>query len=167
MILYWGVNSLLSSTEIRYSFVFLFAIILQFTLVHFIEILHWRPDLLLIVLVSFSLRKGPNWGMTIGFAVGLVQDLLSAHLIGLTALSKTDAGFVAGSLRGKFAERTEFFLTLFICGLLHDLIYFFIYILGENFSFQSLIILYTIPNLMYTILIGGFLYYFVEPLLQE
>jgi rod shape-determining protein MreD len=105
--------------------------------------------------------------MIIGFAVGLIQDLLSAHIIGLAALSKTVAGFVAGSLRGKFAERTEFFLTLFICGLLHDLIYFFIYILGEDFSFQSLIILYTIPNLMYTILIGGFLYYFVEPLLQE
>jgi len=105
--------------------------------------------------------------MTIGFAVGLIQDLLSAQLIGLAALSKTIAGFIAGILKGKFAERTEFFLTLFICGLLHDIIYFFIYILGENFSFQSLIILYTIPNLMYTLLIGGFLYYFIEPLLQE
>ena len=157
----------MSSAEIRYGIAFLFAIILQFTLVNYIEILHWRPDLLLIVLVSFSLRKGPNWGMSIGFAVGLIQDFLSAHVVGLAALSKTVAGFVAGSLRGKFAERTEFFLTLFICGLLHDLLYFFIYILGENFSIQSLVILYTIPNLMYTILIGGFLYYFVEPLLQE
>jgi rod shape-determining protein MreD len=167
MILYWGVNRSLSSLDIRYSVVFLFAFVLQFTLVHFIEILHWRPDLLLIVLVSFSLRKGPNWGMTVGFVTGFIQDLLSAHIIGLAALSKTVAGFIAGSLRGKFAERTEFFLTLFICGLLHDFIYFFIYILGENFSFQSLIILYTIPNLMYTVIIGGLLYYFVEPLLQE
>ncbi len=157
----------MSSVDIRYAIIFFFAIILQFTLIRFMEILHWRPDLLLIVLVSFSLRRGPNWGMTIGFAVGLIQDLLSAQLIGLAALSKTIAGFIAGILRGKFAERTEFFITLFICGLFHDIIYFFIYVLGENFSFQSLIILYTIPNLMYTLIIGGFLYYFIEPMLQE
>jgi len=155
-----------SSVEIRYTLLLLIAFILQFTLVHYIEIYGYRPDLLLIVLVSFSLRKGPNWGMTIGFTVGLIQDYVSAQLIGLAALSKTIAGFVAGNLRGKFAESTQFFLTLIICGLLHDLVYFFIYFLGENSIIQSLI-LYTVLNLTYTILIGGILYYFVEPLLQE
>lgn len=166
MILHWGVNNILSAVEIRYTLVFLVAIIFQFTLVHHIEIFGYRPDLLLIVLVFFSLRKGPNWGMTIGFTVGLIQDCISAHLIGLAALSKTVAGFIAGNLRGKFAESTEFFLTLFICGLIHDLIYFFIYFLGENFIIQSLI-LYTVLNLAYTILFGVVFYYFVEPFLQE
>jgi rod shape-determining protein MreD len=131
------------------------------------EILHWRPDLLLVVLVIFALKKGPNWGMTLGFILGLLQDILSTHLIGLLAFSKTIAGFLAGNLRGKFAERTEFFLTLLIAGLFHDLIYFFVNTLGENFSLQSLFILYTLPNLMYTIIIGGILYYFIEPLLEE
>jgi rod shape-determining protein MreD len=151
----------LSSVEIRYALVFLFAFIFQIALVQYIELFGGRPDLLLIVLVSYSLRKGPNWGMTVGFVVGLIQDLFSAHVRGLLALSKTLAGFVAGSLRGKFAERTEFFLTLFICGLIHDIIYFFIYFLGVTFTYNAIF------NLAYTLFIGVIFYYFVEPLLQE
>ena len=157
----------MNSIAIRYTLLIVLAIIFQFTLVQFLEILHWRPDLLLIVLVIFSLRKGPNWGMSLGFFLGLLQDLLSSHLLGLLALSKTVTGFLAGSLRGKFAEKTEFFLTLLIVGLFHDLFYFFISTLGENFSLQSLFILYTLPNLMYTIIIGGILYYFIDPVLED
>jgi rod shape-determining protein MreD len=157
----------MNSLHVRYTILFVLAFILQFTVVQFMEILHWRPDLLLIVVVIFALRKGPNWGMTLGFITGFLQDLLSTHLIGLLALSKTLAGFIAGMLRGKFAEKTEFFLTLLIAGLFHDSIYFFIQTIGEDFSLRSLIILYTLPNLMYTIIIGGILYYFIEPLLSE
>ncbi|MBN2364778.1 MAG: rod shape-determining protein MreD [Calditrichaeota bacterium] len=157
----------MSQLVIRYLLLFLFAFILQMTLVNFIEILQWRPDLLLIVLVAFALRKGPDWGMTAGFLIGLLQDMVGTELIGLAALSKTVAGFLAGVLSGKFAERAQFLLTLLISGLAHDFIYFFIYTLGEHFSLQSLIIFYTIPNLMYTIIIGGLLYYFMEPLMAE
>ena len=64
-------------------------------------------------------------------------------------------------------KKTEFFLTLLIAGLFHDLFYFFITTLGENFSLQSLLILYTLPNLMYTIIIGGILYYFIDPVLED
>jgi rod shape-determining protein MreD len=146
---------------------FVGSLLLQFTVAQYIEILYWKPDLILIVLVFFSLRYGPNWGMSIGFFVGLFQDIISTHFLGLLALSKTISGFIAGSLAGRFAVRAEFFLTLLISGFIHDLIYFFIYTIGENFSLQSLLILYTIPNLMYTILIAGFLFYFIEPYLSE
>jgi rod shape-determining protein MreD len=105
--------------------------------------------------------------MSIGFFVGLFQDIISTHFLGLIAIAKTISGFIAGSLSGRFAARAEFFLTLLISGFIHDLIYFFIYTIGENFSLQSLLILYTIPNLMYTILIGGFLFYFIEPYVSE
>ncbi|MEJ2636179.1 MAG: rod shape-determining protein MreD [Calditrichia bacterium] len=152
----------MNKISIRYILFFLVALLLQITVVKYIQIFNWRPDLVLIVLVYFSLRKGPNWGMTAGFLSGLVQDLLSTHYIGLSALSKTIAGFVAGSLQGKFAERAEFFLTLLISGLVHDFVYFMIYTMGENFSLQSSIFLYTIPNMMYTLLLGGFLYYLIE-----
>ncbi len=153
--------------DTRYLVLFLVGLLLQFTFINFIEILHWRPDLILIILVSFALRRGPNLGMTVGFLAGLTQDIISTHFIGLAALSKTAAGFLAGVLAGKFSERTEFFLSLLICSLAHDLLYFFIYTLGENFSLQSLIILYTIPNVMYTIIIGVFYYYVVDPLIAE
>jgi rod shape-determining protein MreD len=157
----------LSKTDLRYIVLFGVVMILQFTVIRFIEIVHWRPDLILIVLISFSLRKGPNWGMTAGFGSGLLQDLIGGQIIGLTALAKTMAGFIAGILSGKLAARTEYFLVLLISGFFHDLIYFFFYTIGEDFSLRSLIIFYTIPNLLYTVIIGGVLYYFFEPILTE
>jgi rod shape-determining protein MreD len=157
----------MNRNQIIYVIMFILAVILQLTLVKYIEILNWRPDLILIVLVFFSLRFGPNWGMSVGFFLGLIQDLISTHFLGLATLSKTVAGFISGSLAGKFAARTEYLLTLLISGLIHDFVYFFIYTLGENFSIQSLLILYTLPNLMYTIILGAFLNYFLEPYFQE
>ncbi len=153
--------------EYRYLTFFVVAFILQITVIRFIEILHWRPDLLLIVLVFFSLRKGPNWGMTAGFLCGLLQDLISVEMLGLTALAKTLAGFVAGVLSGKLSSRAEFFLVLLISGFIHDLVYFFVSTLGENFSVYALLLFYTIPNLVYTVVMGAILYYFFEPILAE
>ena len=157
----------MSKIDIRHLSLFGVAMILQFTVIRFIEIIHWRPDLILIVLVSFSLWRGPNWGMTAGFGIGLLQDLLGGQILGLTALAKTLAGFIAGILAGKLAARTEYFLVLLISGFFHDLIYFFFYTIGEDFSLRSLIIFYTIPNLLYTVIIGGVLFYFFEPILKE
>lgn len=157
----------MNKTDVKYLLLFVLALVLQLTLVKYIQIFNWRPDLLLILLVAFSLRKGPNIGMTAGFIIGLIQDIISTHFFGLLAFSKMVAGFLAGSLKGKFAVRTEFLLTLLISGLAHDFIYFFINTLGENFSFQSLFVLYTFPNLMYTIIIGGFFNYFFESWINE
>jgi rod shape-determining protein MreD len=152
----------LNNLYIRYTLYFLVAVVLQATLVNYLRIFSWTPDLVLILLVVFALRFGPNQGMTAGFLVGVLQDSISTHFLGLGALSKTIAGALAGMLKGRFSPRTEFFLTLLIAGVVHDFVYFLLYTLGENFSFQSLIFLYTIPNVMYTVLIGGFLYYLIE-----
>ncbi len=157
----------MSNNITKYIILFLFAVVLQISVIQYIKILHWQPDLILIVLVLFALRFGPNWGMSIGFFVGLIQDIISTHFLGLAALSKTVAGFIAGSLLGKFAARTEFILTLLISGLIHDIIYFSIYTFGKSFTIQSLLILYTIGNLTYTIILGAFLNYFMEPYNRE
>ena len=157
----------MTKIDIRYLIFFIIALILQVTIINYIQIFNWRPDLLLIVLVSFSLRRGVNLGMTAGFFVGLSQDLISTHFLGLAALSKTIAGFISGSLSNKFSPRTEFFLTLLITALVHDFVYFFIYTLGENFSLYSLIVKYTIFNMMYTLFLGAFFHYIVETWLNE
>ncbi len=153
--------------QVRYIFFFLAAFVLQITLVKYIQIFNWRPDIILIVLVAYSLRFGPNWGMTAGFVTGLLQDVVSVHLLGLAALSNTVAGFVAGSLSGKFNERSQFILVLLVSGFIHDLIYFFFYTVGENFSLESFIFLYTIPNLAYTVIVGVFLHFLLEAWLND
>ncbi len=157
----------MNKLHLRYVLLFAVALVLQLTVVEYIQIFNWRPDLVLIVLVFYALRMGPNLGMTAGFVTGLIQDLVSLHYLGLTALAKTVAGFTAGALGGKFEARTQYFLTLLISGLVHDFIYFLIFTIGENFSFQSLIFFYTIPNVLYTVILGGFIYYLTEAWISD
>jgi rod shape-determining protein MreD len=56
------------------------------------------PDLVLILVVSYGLLKGPWYGAAIGLAAGLVGDLAAGGLIGIGALAKSITGFLAGLL---------------------------------------------------------------------
>lgn len=55
-----------------------------------------QPDLALIGLVAFALRKGSVAGEVGGFLTGLMEDCLSFPLLGLNAFSLCLAGFLAG-----------------------------------------------------------------------
>lgn len=55
---------------------------------------HFRPDLVLIVVVCWSLREGPRGGWWAGAAGGLLSDLFSAGLLGGNALSLAAAGWL-------------------------------------------------------------------------
>lgn len=56
------------------------------------------PDLPVVLVVLLALRRGPEVGCVIGFALGLAQDVLAGGPLGLHALSKSVIGFVAGDL---------------------------------------------------------------------
>jgi len=143
------------------------AVFLQVVLVPYIEILYWRPDLVLIVLVLFSVQFGQAAGSTAGFVVGLVGDMLSAHIIGLGALVKTVAGFLAVTFSRFFQEHGQFVFTLMLTGFVHDAIYFFVDTLGKGFSWQLIIFVYILPRLFYTTLVGAFIYFLVGNWLRE
>lgn len=57
-----------------------------------------RPDLGLAVLYAIGMLAGPVEGALAGIALGLLQDVSSAGLIGLTALSRGLVGFFSGML---------------------------------------------------------------------
>jgi rod shape-determining protein MreD len=56
------------------------------------------PDLPVVLVVLLALRRGPEVGCVIGFALGLAQDVIAGGPLGLQALSKSVIGFVAGDL---------------------------------------------------------------------
>lgn len=56
------------------------------------------PDLPIVLVLLLALRRGPEVGCVIGFALGLAQDVLAGGPLGLQALSKSVIGFVAGDL---------------------------------------------------------------------
>ncbi|HKM16702.1 MAG: rod shape-determining protein MreD [Firmicutes bacterium] len=60
------------------------------------------PDLILVLVVLFSLINGPGFGAKSGFLAGLGFDLFVGELIGLHALTKMVIGFTVGLLALRF-----------------------------------------------------------------
>lgn len=56
---------------------------------------HFRPDLVLIVVVCWSLKKGPAGGWWAGITGGFLIDLFTAGMLGLHTLSLASAGWLA------------------------------------------------------------------------
>ncbi len=83
----------------------LILIILQTTLAEFVaDLTGAKPDLILLVVVSFGLLRGRMTGIGYGWALGLLQDGLSGSLLGQNALSKGLIGYVAGVLHRHLGE---------------------------------------------------------------
>jgi len=78
-------------------------IIIQSTLMPLISIKGIHPDLLLVMVVSYALLSGKENGVGMGFFAGLLQDLLSGSIFGISTLSKLATGYMFG-----LAERKVF-----------------------------------------------------------
>ncbi|HHX95545.1 MAG TPA: rod shape-determining protein MreD [Clostridia bacterium] len=84
-----------------YSGLFLISIILQSTIFHYLKIGGVKPDLLLIIVVLSAVLNGRRTGAAVGFAFGLLEDLLVGKYIGLQALTKMLTGYIIGHLERK------------------------------------------------------------------
>jgi rod shape-determining protein MreD len=76
--------------------------LVQVSIVTPVEVASGHPDLVLVVLVSLALLRGPLIGAVAGFWVGLVVDLAALQTLGLSSLLLTLAGYWAG----RFGEIT-------------------------------------------------------------
>jgi rod shape-determining protein MreD len=90
--------------------------IVQLTLVPLVSIKSIAPDLIIILLVYFTLRKGQLYGTILGFVFGLFFDLMSGGLLGSAMFSKTLAGFITGYFynESKILENTNTIKIVFI-----------------------------------------------------
>jgi rod shape-determining protein MreD len=140
--------------DILLSLVF---VVLQTTVVRFLAIQMIVPDLVLIWIVYLALRRGQIAATTAGFFLGLAFDLLSGpdSMLGLAALSKTAAGFVAGYFfnENKIAQTLggyEFILIVVIASLVHNLLYFIIFLQGSGITWSGALLEYGFPTTAYT-----------------
>lgn len=64
------------------------------------------PELLVVVVCSVALHRGPWIGAAVGFVFGVIHDLPGGHLVGLSAIGYALAGIAAGILGARvFPER--------------------------------------------------------------
>jgi rod shape-determining protein MreD len=87
-------------------------------------------DLPLVITVYFALgRRSPIQGTLMGSAMGLFEDALSNHAIGVNGIAKTIVGFLAASVgvRIDVENHTIRLILNFLLSLLSGAIYVFIY----------------------------------------
>lgn len=110
-------------SEYIWSIVLFFPLlIVQTTIVPLIAVHGVMPDLIMILLVFYSISCGQIYGTVLGFVYGLLFDLITGSLLGSTMLSKTLAGFIAGyfsneNKRELYFKSYIFLLIVFLCSV--------------------------------------------------
>src|SRR5580704_14689723 len=125
---------------IVYGLVPLVALVLQAWLPRPLGRFAWF-DLPLVVTVYFALgRRSPIQGTLMGAAMGLFEDALSHHAIGINGIAKTAVGFLAASvgIRIDVENYTIRLLLNFLLSLLSSAIYLFVFrvLLGLDREWQ-------------------------------
>ena len=146
------------------------ALLIQLTLINSITILGLKPDLILVVVVIFSLLKGEKEGTISGFASGLLQDIFSTGLLGINALVKTVIGFTCGILREKiFHEHILFLIPVitFIASFIQSiLIFFLLRTFGIEYNLIWSLKQVALPETLYSSLLSPFIFLVIYKLFQ-
>lgn len=91
-----------TGTLLRAAAVTFVAAMLQIVIVSSLLIGGGAPDLLLVVVVALGILRGSVVGAVLGFAGGLVVDIVTLGTLGISSLVLTLAGFWSG----RYAETT-------------------------------------------------------------
>ena len=146
------------------------ALLIQLTLINAITILGIKPDLIMVVVVIFSLLKGEKEGTISGFASGLLQDIFSTGLLGINALAKTVIGFTCGILKEKiFHEHILFLIPVitFIASFIQSiLIFFLLRTFGIEYNLIWSLKQVALPEALYSSLLSPFVFLAINKLFQ-
>ena len=146
------------------------ALLIQLTLLNSITILGIKPDLIMVIVVVFSLLRGEKEGAISGFASGLLQDIFSAGLLGINALTKTVIGFICGILKEKiFHEHMLFLIPVitFIASITQSiLIFLLLRAFGIEHSLAWSLKAVALPEALYSSLLSPFIFLAINKLFQ-
>ena len=94
----------MKSAKALFFFTLLFLLI-QSVAFENIKILNVKPDFTIVFLALYGLSNNSISGSVSGFAAGLVQDILSTGVLGVTAMTRLIAGFLSGFLGEKIFRK--------------------------------------------------------------
>ena len=140
---------------IRYSIVSLLLILVQTTLLRLVSLEGITPDILTIWVVYIAIKEGQLSATLCGFCIGLLFDLVTGNFIGLSALTKTLCGFLAGYFYGEnktmlTLSSYRFPLIVFLASFVHNTIYFIIFTRGSEIGLVSAVTEFGIATTLYT-----------------
>lgn len=146
------------------------ALVIQLTLINLVTILGVKPDLIMVVVVVFSLRKGEKEGIISGFTSGLLQDIFSTGLLGINALAKTVIGFTCGIIKEKiFHEHILFIIPIitFIASFIQSILVFLLLrAFGIDYNLVWSLKQIALPEALYSSLLSPFIFLAINKLFQ-
>jgi rod shape-determining protein MreD len=116
-----------------------------------------KPDLALAILFIIGLLTGPTEAALAGIAIGLVQDIGSASLIGFSGMTRGLEGLAAGLLGSRVLDFSSPVIVLFLAafsmaeGILISL---FMQITYGDVPFLSMLVGRILPQALYTSILG-------------
>lgn len=116
--------------------------LVQMLVVPFIAIEKIIPDIVIIFVVYVALKNGQISGTIVGFIFGLLVDLTIDFVLGLSALSKTFAGFVAGYFYSEpkifiNTKTLRFSVIVAVASIVDGIVYFFISLFGGDLGVKG------------------------------
>lgn len=142
------------------------ALLFQLYFVPLIEIVVWRPDVILIVILYFGNRYGVLTGTISGFILGILQDSLSVTPMGISSFANSICGFLAGQTREIKITANISFLVALLLILLHGIIFYFFYQFNSETTYLTLIVTRAFPNTIYSFTLGIIFYFLMKPRFQ-
>lgn len=111
---------------LKYSIIIFILTILQIEITQLFWPKYAAPNLLLIFCILISFRYGGMYGMLAGFFLGIINDLISFQILGVSSLGMIVVGLMSGHLKGQiFIENPFFqiFAVLLNCFLFNIVLY--------------------------------------------
>ena len=147
--------------------------LLQSTVWNIFPFSNFKPNLLLILVISFAFVHGKRSGIFLGFFSGLLIDLFYGNIIGFTALIYMYLGYAVGSLYKVFFDDDVRLPMLIAAGadIVYNMIFYLIrYASGYRLDFGACFMHIIMPEMISTVLFTLILFrlfYFINKKLLE
>ena len=110
------------------TFLMIISLVMESTLFNWLSIGGIQPDLVLILVIFFSLFSGSAGGAFFGFLGGLAQDALLGQFLGLNSLTKLIIAFTVAQVERKVYKEYAFIpvLLVFVLSLVNQILIYLI-----------------------------------------
>ncbi|MFA6596310.1 MAG: rod shape-determining protein MreD [Ignavibacteriaceae bacterium] len=140
-------------------------ILIQVLIVPYIELNGIVPDLILILLVFYTLKYGQLYGMILGFVLGALTDFSTGSILGSSMFTKTLSAFVAGyfyneNLVGTITKSPLFLAIVFLASMVNAIAFSLIVNFDISLNIFSLIFDQGILPSVYTTIIASIIMIF-------
>lgn len=140
-------------------------VILEATLFQFLRIGGIKPDIVIVLIVSYAILEGGAYSAAIGLASGLLIDILYGRILGVNAISYMITGYLLGQAHENVFKDSILPPALFNFAaiIIYQHIYFLImYLTGnllhDGISYTYILVRVILPQGIYNAIFGAVLY---------